>query len=226
MSIEQYHMSLTERPAIPTAEQDVEHIIVRGRHGSLTKKYAFNDVTFKPEFNYLESDVPFATAYRTFKMALFRAQVLEFEDDPGVYRKIKSVSVDDAGNEDLYYGSFPVTFTLDPFVYSTDTSIKTITDQTVLINPGYESEPYIKAYLNGSGRFYIGGQMVTLIGIGSFIEIDCAMKNAYLTTDNGLIQNMNNHMVGDFPVIGTGQQTVTFDGDITKLEILPRWRWL
>jgi phage-related protein len=225
VSIEQYHMSLTERPTIPTAEQEVEHIQVRGRHGSLTKKYALNDVPFKLEFNYLESEVPFASAYRTFKLALFRAQTLDFEDDLGVYRKIKSVSLDDANNDDLYYGSFPASFTLDPFSYSSDPAITTVTGQTVLSNPGYESEPYIKVYLNGSGHIYFGDQTVALINIGSFIEIDCAMKNAYLTTETGLLQNMNSHMVGDFPVIGEGQQTVNIDGDITKLEILPRWRW-
>ena len=29
---------MVERPVIPTAEQEVEHIEVSGRHGSLTKR--------------------------------------------------------------------------------------------------------------------------------------------------------------------------------------------
>ncbi|MGQ7075279.1 hypothetical protein ACUN90_27940, partial [Escherichia sp. SP-MK2] len=46
-----YGICMVERPVIPTAEQEVEHIEVSGRHGSLTKKGAFKDVPLKIKFN-------------------------------------------------------------------------------------------------------------------------------------------------------------------------------
>ena len=33
-----YRIGIVGRPVIPTAEQEVEHIEVSGRHGSLTKR--------------------------------------------------------------------------------------------------------------------------------------------------------------------------------------------
>lgn len=226
-AIEQYGMSLVDRPAVPTAELDVEHTEIRGRNGSLTKKYAFKDVVFKPNFNYLEYGQPFMPAFRTFKLALFRAQTLDFEDDPTVYRKIKSVSVDDAGNDDLNYGQFAAELTLDPFYYdvATAATVQTLNAASVLTNPGYDAEPYLKVYGTGSGTVVINGQVVSLTGINGFIEIDTAMRNAYKTTDSGLV-NLNSAMSGDFPELASGDNAISFAGGITSIDVLPRWRWL
>ncbi|WP_181294685.1 phage tail domain-containing protein [Heyndrickxia sporothermodurans] len=221
--IKELNLSLSERPAIPTPEQDVEQKEIRGRHGSLTKKYGFKDIPYSLTFDFLE-DTSFKPAFRKAKIKFFNAKKLSFEDDPGIYYKIKSLTIEDAENEVLEYGQFTVNFVLDPFAYE-ETNIMTVTAQTTLNNPGYESEPYIKAYVAGTGKIYIGDQIVTIKDINGFIEIDCTMMNAY-RIENGFITNLNNHMIGDFFVIPEGKSTVKFDGNITKLEIDPRWRWI
>jgi len=93
------------------------------------------------------------------------------------------------------------------------------------LNSGYESEPYIKAYVAGTGKIYIGEQTITINGVNGTIEIDSAMMNAY-RNESGLITNLNNKMIGDFPVLVEGNNRISFDGGITKLEINPRWRWI
>ncbi len=220
-NIKDLNLSLSERPAIPTPEQDVETVNIRGRNGSLTKKYAFNDIEYKLTFDFLEDN--FKQAFRQAKQVIFDSTKLSFDDDPGIYYKIKNVVIDDAENDVIEYGQFTVTFTLDPFGYE-ETDMITVTQQTTLNNPGYESEPYIKVYANGTGKIYLADQSIIIKDINGFIEIDSEMMNAY-STENGVITNLNDHMVGDFLLIPNGQSTVSFDGDITKLEIDPRWRW-
>ncbi|NEY20498.1 phage tail protein [Bacillus ginsengihumi] len=222
-NIKEINLSVSERPEIPTPEQDIEHIEVRGRNGSLTKKYAFKDIEYKITFDFLES-ASFKQAFRQAKQVIFNAKKLSFEDDPGIYYKIKSVVIDDATNDILEYGQFTVTFTLDPFAYEETDTIE-VTQQTTLNNLGYEAEPYIKCYVAGTGNIYLGDQVITIKDINGFIELDSEMMNAY-KAENDLITNLNNHMVGDFLLIPNGQSIVKFDGDISKLEINPRWRWI
>lgn len=223
VNVSKYKLSVTDRPPVPTPEQDVEHKEIRGRHGSLTKKYAFKDIEYKLTFNFLE-DSAFKQAFRVAKLAFFNAKKLSFDDDPGIYYKIKSLVIDDADNDVEEYGQFEVTFTLDPFAYQ-ETSTQTITAATTLNNPGYESEPYIKAYVAGNGNIYVGGHKIAITNINGTIEIDTALMNAY-RVENGLITNLNSHMVGNFPVLPHGQTKISFDGAISKLEIDPRWRWI
>ncbi|GIN71244.1 hypothetical protein J14TS2_17190 [Bacillus sp. J14TS2] len=224
VSVEKYDLSVADRPPIPTAEQDVEYKEIKGRHGSLTKKYGFKDIPYPITFNFLE-DTSFKPAFRKAKMMFFYGKKLSFSDDPGIYYKIKSLSIEEAENVILEYGKFTVNFVLAPFEFEEESQPITITAQTVLNNEGYESEPYIKAYVEGTGKFYINDQVVTIQNINGTIEIDSEMKNAYRKAD-GYITNLNNHMIGDFPVLDHGENVIKFDGDITKLEINPRWRWV
>ncbi|MGG0731560.1 distal tail protein Dit, partial [Bacillus paramycoides] len=113
-----YGICMVERPVIPTGEQEVEHIVVPGRHGSLTKKGAFKDVSLKVKFNLLE-DENIKPLIRRMKPWLLDGKTLFFTDDD-VYRKIKHVEIGDIANEIEEHGEFEVDFTLDPFEYTED----------------------------------------------------------------------------------------------------------
>lgn len=222
-NIKDLNLAVKERPAIPTAEQDVDRKEIRGRNGSVTKKYAFKDREYAVAFNFLEN-TPFKPAFRRAKLVLFSAKKLSFEDDPGIYQIIKSVSIDDADNDIEEYGEFTVTFILDPFDYE-ETDPVVFTAGGNLDNPAWESDPIITVTMAGTGHLNIGDQELILNDVNGDLVIDCDQKNAYMITD-GNIMNMNSHMVGDFPVIKRGGQMISFDGDISKVEIDPRRRWI
>ncbi|WP_161783369.1 hypothetical protein [Heyndrickxia ginsengihumi] len=46
-NIKEINLSVSERPEIPTPEQDIEHIEVRGRNGSLTKNMLLKTLNIK-----------------------------------------------------------------------------------------------------------------------------------------------------------------------------------
>ena len=212
------------RAPVLTPEQDIEYIEIKGRNGSLTKKYGYKDITYPLEF-YISEKPSFKQAFRTAKVFMLQANSLSFSDDPDVYYRVKSIRIDTAENLIVKYGRFTVEFTLAPFQYALNDSTKTITARTTLTNPGYESEPLITVHCSGTGKLYINNVPVTIQNINGMIIIDSELMNAY-GNNNGIITNLNNHMIGDFPVFRHGSNVIDFDGGITKLEVNPRWRWV
>ena len=81
-----------------------------------------------------------------------------------------------------------------------------------------DSEPYMKIYGNGDATLTINDKTIKFNDIDRYIEIDTELMNCF--KDN---INQNNRMIGEFPVLKSGENSVTWSGDITKIEIEPRW---
>lgn len=224
-SIKNYGLYLDGSPPIPTAIQETEHIEIRGRHGSLTKKYAYKDIEYPLSFFFYDDYAPFKKSFRQAKLMLFNSERLTFDDDPDVYYKVKSIEIAEAENEVIRFGKFTVNFTLSPFAYEVDNPTQTITSQTTVNNPGYEAEPVMIVHCTGTGKVYVNGEKITIKDINGMITLDSELQNAY-RKKSGSIENLNNHMIGDFSVFKHGDNLVRFDGDISKVEITKNVRWV
>ncbi|ADY24085.1 MULTISPECIES: phage tail domain-containing protein [Bacillus cereus group] len=213
-----YGLGLVGRPVIPTAKQKVEHIEIPGRHGSLTKKGAYENVPFKVKFNMLEREniKPFI---RRAKPWLLQGRTLFFTDDD-VYRKIKHVEMGDIITEIEEHGEFEVDFTLDPFEYTEDINLK-LTNPGVIYNPGtIESDPKFWIVGNGTFRITINDVSFQIKDVNGSVVIDSEVLEAYTDTIS-----MNNKMVGQFPIFNVGENTIEWSGAIQFMEIRPRWRY-
>ncbi|MGN4562287.1 phage tail protein [Bacillus cereus group sp. MYBK5-2] len=213
-----YGLGLVGRPVIPTAKQKVEHIEIPGRHGSLTKKGAYENVPFKVKFNMLEREniKPFI---RRAKPWLLQGKTLFFTDDD-VYRKIKHVEMGDIITEIEEHGEFEVDFTLDPFEYTEDVNLK-LTKPGVIYNPGaIESDPKFWIVGNGTFRITINDVSFQIKDVNGSVVIDSEVLEAYTDTIA-----MNNKMVGQFPIFNVGENTIEWSGAIQFMEIRPRWRY-
>lgn len=213
-----YGLGLVGRPVIPTAKQKVEHIEIPGRHGSLTKKGAYENVPFKVKFNMLEREniKPFI---RRAKPWLLQGKTLFFTDDD-VHRKIKHVEMGDITTEIEEHGEFEVDFTLDPFEYTEDVNLK-LTKPDVIYNPGtIESDPKFWIVGNGTFRLTINDVSFQIKDVNGSVVIDSEILEAYTDTIS-----MNNKMVGQFPILGVGENKIEWSGSIQFMEIRPRWRY-
>lgn len=220
---DEYKIKPKGRIEVPSPEQNVKHIEINGRHGTLTKKYGYKDIVLPVHFTILSDN--FKKTFRKAKMHLLNAKTLVFDDDDEVFYKVKSVSIDAAENLIKKFGEFTVNFTLDPFQYEIDNPVLTITSRTVIENEGYEAEPVMNVTCNGTGKVYINNQEITIQNINGTITIDSEMKNAYRIA-SGYVTNLNKHMIGKFPVLRHGSNVIDFDGDISKLEIICNKRWV
>ncbi|MCQ6305516.1 distal tail protein Dit [Bacillus cereus] len=214
-----YGICMVERPVIPTAEQEVEHIEVPGRHGSLTKKGAFKDVPLKIKFNMLEEE-NIKPLVRRMKAWLMNGKTLYFTDDE-VYRKIKSVEIGDIANEMEEYGEFEVDFILDPFEYTEDVNLK-LTEPGIFYNPGtIESEPKFWIVGNGTLRITINDVSFQVKDVNGSVVVDSEVLEAY----SGIIP-MNSKMIGEFPIFKIGENKIDWSGNIQFMSIRPRWRFI
>ncbi|PED86287.1 phage tail protein [Bacillus cereus] len=213
-----YGLGLVGRPVIPTAKQKVEHIEIPGRHGSLTKKGAYENVSFKVKFNMLEREniKPFI---RRAKPWLLQGKILFFTDDD-VYRKIKHVEMGNIITEIEEHGEFEMDFTLDPFEYTEDVNLK-LTSPGVIYNPGtIEADPKFWIVGNGTFRITINDVSFQINDVNGSVVIDSEVLEAYTDTIP-----MNNKMVGKFPIFNVGENKIEWSGAIQFMEIRPRWRY-
>lgn len=129
------------------------------------------------------------------------------------------------GNEGYIY-LYSSKYTLSLYKIDIVTTI-TPNRAITLKNPyDFTAKPYLKLYGNGNGRLIIqnssGIKIWNFTSISDYIEVDSELMNFYKGTEL-----KNNTVIGDsFPTLSKGNNIISFDGDITKFEIIPRWMCL
>ena len=123
-------------------------------------------------------------------------------------------------------GVFTVNFSCHPYRYSHVGQLLTkhSTSGFVLSNPyPFNAKPYLK--LNGSGTGKLTIQTPTKTDVWTFTTL-----NGYTECDSELMNfyhgaNPKNDTVSGegFPILYPGNNTISFDGGITSIEVRPRW---
>jgi phage-related protein len=116
---------------------------------------------------------------------------------------------------------FDISFDCKPqrFVKSGENPISFTGDGFVFNRYGQTALPFITLYGNGSGRLMVNGIVVDVKSIDGLLYLDSDTQNAYNNDGN---QNMNIN-APEFPTLPDGNIQVAFDGDIERVEIIPRW---
>lgn len=118
-------------------------------------------------------------------------------------------------------GAFTLRFRRDPrrFLRSGETSV-TVSSGGSVSNPTlFTAKPLIK--VTGYGTLYVGSQQITIAQHFASVNIDCEMMDCYSGTANA---NPYVTMQGNyFPELPQGNTGITYSGNITKVEITPRW---
>lgn len=132
-------------------------------------------------------------------------------------------------NKLLRFKTAKVKFYTQPFKYKKDEPkvILNIDGETSMTvdNIGLEkSKPIIK--LTGSGTVAIQLNGATVFNYifpenETEVIIDSIQEEAYL---NGFYKNRN--MTGEFPILEVGENTISWSGNLIKIEIEPKSRWL
>lgn len=124
------------------------------------------------------------------------------------------------------YGRTVINFRLKPYKYRVRSTNKmsAITNGDSLVNQEKRaSKPYIK--VEGSGDITLknnGVDWLILRGVDGYVEVDSDVMSAYKGT-----RLENNKMISTlrpmFPLLNPGENNITWTGNVTKLEIEPRW---
>lgn len=124
-------------------------------------------------------------------------------------------------------GSFTVTFNCKPFKYSFERQQTVAVDDSKLslTNPTtFESRPYIKLYGSGPVALIVqpkgqGMTSWTISDIDEYIEIDSELMNCF----KDMVLKNDTVTGNGFPVFKPGTSAVACVGNVTQIEIVPRW---
>ncbi|MBQ6324921.1 MAG: phage tail family protein [Clostridia bacterium] len=120
--------------------------------------------------------------------------------------------------------SFAVNFRCSPpFWYVSNPDEVTITTSSaVVVNPGsVYSEPIIRVYGSGDFTLIVNDTFIELEGIENGIVLNSVIQEAYQGETL-----LNEKMEGDFPVLKPGNNLISWSGDVSRLVIVPNWRYL
>lgn len=122
--------------------------------------------------------------------------------------------------------SATITFRVQPFKYELDENAVTLTQSGKSVtNQGLEtSKPIMTITGSGTVELSINGNKVfkyTFPANETEVVIDSEKQDAYLGT---VLKNRN--MSGEFPVLQSGDNTITWDGTVTSIVVEPKSRWL
>ena len=148
-------------------------------------------------------------------------QTLADDYEPDYFRLAYFQGSIDTENRYTRLGRFTLSFKCRPekFLNSGNTPV-TVATGDVINNPtAFKAKPLIKITGSGNGTLTVGTATMSFTGITDYLNIDCDTMNVY----RQITENRNNLMTGEFPVLNSGNNTVTFTGGITAVQITPRF---
>ena len=213
-----YGIIINKLPSTVKAERNIEEIEVEGRDGDLTIDYK----TYKPITFTLECTLLNFERINEVKAWLDGFEDLIFSWENDKYYKAKLVNKIDIEQSLDICGEFQLLFKAQPFAYSTQNSIVSLIQASTIYNLGsINSKPLIKVFGTGDINLIVNGDIVNLYNVIDFITLDSEIMDAYKDT---LLKN--NDMNGEFPELVVGENTISWVGAVTKVDINLNQRYL
>lgn len=205
-------------------ERNVLSQEVPGRNGSLLFDMGnFKNISVKYP-SYIVEDLPSRIRdFLNFAGSLIGYQRLEDTYHPYEFRMARfksNPSIDTAGYMNRS-GKFTLDFDCKPqrFLKSGEEAVEFSADGIILNRTNFPSKPFIKVYGTGTGSIGVGSETISITNLDTYMDIDCEIMDAY----KGAV-NCNSYVsFTDDIVLNPGENNISFDGDITSIEITPRW---
>ncbi|WP_425540036.1 hypothetical protein [Microaceticoccus formicicus] len=217
-----FNLIVTEFEQRKRAEEHIIEYEVEGRSGSIVDRLGtYKSYTRSFQFvNYKKDN------YQKIHKWLSGSGILRTSEDENGFFYADVINVIDRDYVGQYNGTtnlINVAFKVEPFFYfNKGQYILEALGTKKLNNIGsIYSEPVIKVFGNGTGEISINDKVLRLTNINGYLTIDSRLQIAH---KDKLPAGRN--MVGDFPVFKEGENIISFNGGISKLEIQPNWREL
>ena len=206
---------------------DMELQTVPGRNGDLIRenakvgerRYKNLDITYDAFF--FDVLAPRTAAVKAWLLSPVGYQVLHDTYDPDFFRMgicKEAVAFEPKRDKGA---TMKLVFHCMPQRWSVDGQRKIRMERGGIIkNPfGFKAKPIIRVYGSGEGKVFIGDEPITILQNDGYIDLNCETHNAYDAQGfcNGYVKS------DDFPDLEPGRNSISWSGDITALEITPRW---
>lgn len=210
---------------LPSSNEETEEIEVEGRNGSLTiKKGNYPDKVIDAKFmlkrNSFETVEDFYMRIEEIEEWLKEAKGdLIIYLKPNRSYKVKHTIVGDITPDNIYFVNFDVTFICEPFSYLlSERSIEVPNNSTTHYKGTVEGECNIKIYGTGNIQLTVNDDTVQISNVNGYVELDSKLLLC-LNLDK---TSKSRDMIGNFPLLVKGENKISWTGNVSKVEILPR----
>ena len=212
---------VTAMPETVRAERRIESITVAGRNGSLhTDEGVYESYDRTMECALIKrAKLDEITAW------LVGSGEMTFSTEPDKVYRVTIANKISIAQMMRVFQKFQVILDTQPFKYSVNAAgdALELTAPTTIRNSGtVYSEPLITVYGSGDITLTINGADFPLYGVEESITIDSEMMEVFKGNTN---QN-GKYGGAEFPRFKVGQNEIRWTGNVSKIKIQPRWRWL
>lgn len=123
--------------------------------------------------------------------------------------------------------AFEIGLTVKPYKYLVTSPKRTLTTSGNLFNPTlYTSLPVIKIFGSGTITLKVNEIDFMIKNISDHIILDSETMYGYKETGSILESQNGNIYTRNFPFLKPGNNTISWTGTVTRVEIEPKWRTL
>ncbi|ETA80476.1 distal tail protein Dit [Youngiibacter fragilis] len=211
-----YSIVVNTLPPIQSAKEDGEFLKVPGSDGYLFQPFG----SLSPMEKELEITLKDVVQLTTIKSWLRGSGDLVLSSEPDVFYKARLTGPIDFKRL-LYLRTAKIKFVCQPYGYlESGLILQTLTVPGGLVNPGTAtSKPIITIFGTGSITLTVNSSNVILSNVSDYVTLNSEIEEAYKD-----LLGKNNDMQGEFPVFVLGNNSISWTGTVTKLEIVPNWR--
>jgi len=212
------YLTISKLPSIVRAQKNIIKTEIDGRDGFLTQDLGNYKGTIKTCEAWIKdlSYIDYISSWLTGSSDVI------FSNEPDkIYKAtiINQISFDLVARD---FHTFLIQFDCQSHKYSINNPIITLTSAGTIYNAtGTNSKPIIKLYGTGSITITINGDIINLTNVVNYVTIDSDLMDCYKDS-----QLMNQYMIGDFPLLIEGNNTISYTGNVSKIEVTPNWRYL
>lgn len=214
---------IEKTPEIPSSNIKYETIEIDGGE-TLTRIKGFEDISLKFDFAYFSDPEEYLMKKQRIDQWLINSvgEYLVYSLDEYSCYKVKQVKIDNTTTTSRTMRHFSVTFTCTGIKYMTKglEPIELLSTGIVINNFGsYEAKPLLKIYASGNITISINNKSFTINNVNSYVSVDSEIKECFKDSTN-----KGKDMTGDYPILPIGENTISWTGTVTKIELTPRWR--
>jgi len=211
-----YSIVVNTLPPIQSAKEEGEFLKVPGRDGYLFQDHG----SLAPIEKEIEITLKDLSRLSELKTWLRGSGNLVLSSDPDVFYKARLSGPIDF-KKLLYLRTAKLKFVCQPYGYlESGLTLQTITVPGNISNLGTAtSRPIITVFGSGSINLTVNSANVILSNVTDYVTLNSEIEEAYKD-----LLGKNNDMQGEFPVFVQGNNSISWTGTVTKLEIVPNWR--
>lgn len=221
----EYGVYVGETSPFKSPAREITEVVIPGRNGSLTrdgKRFSNNVINY--QCYVVEDALEGFTALQELLLSSASYRKLEDSIDSQFFRmaRVHAGTDFDIISSMHEQGTFQVEFDCLPqrFYKSGETAVE-VTSSETLVNPSkFTALPLIRIY--GNGTVNVGDVQITVAEHSDpYIDVDCDVRNCfYGSTNKNSFVTLTDH---EYPELHPGSNGVEVSGEVTKVEITPRW---